>query len=127
LLTKKMGVAKPKAPKKQAAISNRLLTIQVQPGSKQNQILGMRDGTPKIALKAKAIDGEANLALIAFLAEVCDTSKASIKILSGQTSRIKRLSLPSAAFERFMAQGANQGVVSGKVPRTVSSSTQKIP
>jgi uncharacterized protein len=109
---KKPGISNNKMPKKQTVQAIRLLTIQVQPGSKQNQLLSSRDGTPKIALKAKAIDGEANLALIAFLAELCETSKNSIKILSGQTSRIKRLSLPAAAYERLMTQGAPQAPVS---------------
>lgn len=109
---KKPGDMGRQSPKKQTAGAIRLLTIQVQPGSKQNQVLGSRDGTPRIALKAKAIDGEANLALIAFLADLCDTNKSSIKILSGQTSRIKRLSLPTTAFERLMTQGAIQTTVS---------------
>lgn len=46
---------------------------------------------PKIAIKARPIDGEANEALITFLAELGGVPKRSIEILSGQTGRTKRL------------------------------------
>ena len=46
---------------------------------------------PKITIKARPIEGEANEALITFLAELGGVPKRSIEILSGQTSRTKRL------------------------------------
>lgn len=79
------------------------LTVYVQPGAKRTRIAGLHDGIPKIALQARPIDGEANEALIAFLADVGQTSKRSIVLVSGQTSRTKRLSLPEAAYARVMA------------------------
>jgi uncharacterized protein (TIGR00251 family) len=67
------------------------ITLYIQPGAKQSRIVGRHDGMPKIAIKARPIDGEANAALIEFLADLAGVPRASIKLLSGQTSRIKRL------------------------------------
>jgi len=53
----------------------------------------------KIQLKAKAIDGEANAALIAFLAERCGIPKSSVQITAGHKIRIKRVSIPDSAME----------------------------
>ena len=68
-----------------------VITLYIQPGAKQSRVVGLHDGLPKIAIKARPIDGEANEALIGFLAELGGVPKRSIEILSGQTSRIKRL------------------------------------
>ena len=68
-----------------------VITLYIQPGAKQSRVVGLHDGLPKIAIKARPIDGAANEALIAFLAELGGVPKRSIEILSGQTSRTKRL------------------------------------
>ena len=68
-----------------------VITLYIQPGAKQSRVVGLHDGLPKIAIKARPIDGEANEALITFLAELGGVPKRSIEILSGQTSRTKRL------------------------------------
>jgi uncharacterized protein len=74
------------------------LTVYVQPGAKRTRIVGLHDGMPKIALQARPVDGEANEALITLLANVGKTSKRSIVLVSGHTSRIKHLTLPEAAW-----------------------------
>jgi uncharacterized protein YggU (UPF0235/DUF167 family) len=53
------------------------------------------DGKPflRIRLAAPPVDGAANMALIAFLAERLDLRKADISIRSGQTARLKVLHL----------------------------------
>ena len=68
-----------------------IITLYIQPGAKQSRLVGLHDGMPKIAIKARPIDGEANEALITFLAELGGVPRRSIEILSGQTSRTKRL------------------------------------
>jgi len=74
-----------------------ILTLYVQPGAHQSRLVGLHNGMPKIQLKAKAIDGEANAALIAFLADFCNIPKGSIQITAGQKSRVKRISIPDRA------------------------------
>jgi uncharacterized protein len=68
-----------------------IITLYIQPGAKQSRVVGLHDGIPKITIKARPIEGEANEALITFLAELGGVPKRSIEILSGQTSRTKRL------------------------------------
>lgn len=68
-----------------------VITLYIQPGAKQSRVVGLHDGMPKIAIKARPIEGEANEALITFLAELGGVPKRSIEILSGQTGRTKRL------------------------------------
>jgi uncharacterized protein len=73
-----------------------VITLYIQPGAKQSRVVGLHDGMPKIAIKARPIDGEANEALITFLAELGGVPKRSIEILSGQTGRTKRVLMPDA-------------------------------
>jgi hypothetical protein len=47
----------------------------------------------QIRLSAPPVEGAANVALIAFLAETLEMRKADISIRSGQTSRVKILHL----------------------------------
>ena len=51
----------------------------------------MRAGSYLVRLAAPPVDGAANDALIAFLSEVLDVPRRSIAIVSGQTSRDKRV------------------------------------
>ena len=85
-----------------------VITLYIQPGAKQSGVVGLHDGLPKIAIKARPIDGEANEALITFLAELGGVPKRSIEILSGQTSRTKRLEVDQlvvSALEKALSSG----------------------
>lgn len=46
---------------------------------------------PKIQLKAAPVDGKANQALVAFVADLCRLPKSAVRIASGETSRVKRI------------------------------------
>lgn len=66
------------------------LSVRVTPNAKRHQIEGLWNNTHlKIALRAPAVEGKANEALIAYLADLCQVKKACIEILSGQTNRCK--------------------------------------
>ena len=69
------------------------ITLYCQPGAKQTQLAGLHDGKPKIQLKAPPVDGEANKALVAFLAARCGVAKSAIRIEMGAASRIKRVEI----------------------------------
>ena len=70
-----------------------MLEIHVQPGAKRSEVAGMHDGRLKIRLAARAVEGAANAALIAFLAERLAVRKSDVKIQSGEGSRRKRVSV----------------------------------
>lgn len=65
------------------------LEVKVQPRSSRNELLGFQQGVLKVKLTAPPVEGEANQALISFLAEVFGTSKRNVVILRGETSRLK--------------------------------------
>lgn len=63
------------------------LTVYVQPGAKQTRLVGLHDGLPKIALKARPVDGAANAALLSFLADLTGCSPSSLTLAAGAHSR----------------------------------------
>lgn len=69
------------------------LLVLIQPRASRTKVLGEHDGRLKIALAAPPVEGEANAALIAFLADVLDVKKAQVMLLDGQTGRRKRVQL----------------------------------
>ena len=71
-------------------MTNCHLQIRVLPNAKRSGWAGMWNGTHyKIALRAPAIDGKANEALIEFLSKTFHLPKRAFTIVSGQTNRCK--------------------------------------
>ena len=67
------------------------LNVRIHPGARKNAINGIHDSALKISLTTPPVDGRANEALIAFLAEALQIPKSRIALLTGQTSRTKTL------------------------------------
>jgi hypothetical protein len=65
------------------------LSVRVHPGARKNAVTGIHADAVKIALTAPPVDGKANEALIAFLAETLRLPRARIAIVAGITSRAK--------------------------------------
>jgi uncharacterized protein len=69
------------------------LAVRAQPGAKRSAIVGIYgEGTSaqlKIAVSSPPVEGRANEALIAFLAELFSLPKNAIALASGTTSRSK--------------------------------------
>jgi len=63
--------------------------VRVHPGAKRDAVTGVHDGAVKIALSAPPVDGRANEALIAFLAERLGLPRVSL--VAGAASRSKVL------------------------------------
>jgi hypothetical protein len=70
-----------------------ILSVRVHPGARKNAITGIHADALKIALTTPPIDGRANEALIAFLAEALRLPKARIALKSGLASRSKTLEI----------------------------------
>jgi uncharacterized protein (TIGR00251 family) len=69
------------------------LAVRAQPGAKKTAITGVYgEGVAaqlKIAVQAPPVEGRANLALAAFLAETFEVTKSSVELISGELSRSK--------------------------------------
>jgi uncharacterized protein (TIGR00251 family) len=63
--------------------------VRVQPRARKNAITGALGETLKISLTAPPLEGRANEACIAFLAEILNVPRSSITIAAGQSSRNK--------------------------------------
>lgn len=68
-----------------------IIEIKVTPKSRENKIIGFEEGVLKIRLTAAPEKGEANRALIRFLAKALDIPQRDIILLKGETSRQKQL------------------------------------
>jgi uncharacterized protein (TIGR00251 family) len=72
------------------------LAIRVVPNAKKNEILGAHGSAIRVKIAAPALDGKANAALLAFLAEQIGIPKNQVQLLAGEKSRDKVVGGPGA-------------------------------
>ena len=63
--------------------------VKVQPRAKKNAITGEVGDALKVALTAPPLEGRANEACIAFVAELLNVARSSVTIAAGESSRNK--------------------------------------
>ncbi len=68
-----------------------LLILHVQPGAKRTEVAGAHGESLKIRLAAPPVEGRANQALVAWLGERLRIPKRDVTLVSGETSREKRV------------------------------------
>ncbi|MDA1044203.1 MAG: DUF167 domain-containing protein [Verrucomicrobia bacterium] len=73
-----------------------LATVRVIPNASRTQSGGWQDDILRVRLNAPPIEGKANKALLEFLADPLGLRARDFVILSGETSRIKRLAIHGA-------------------------------
>ncbi len=78
-----------------------VLSVHAQPGARRTEVVGRQGEAVKIRVAAPAVEGRANEALIAFVADEFGLRKSAVTVRSGGSSRHKRLRLdgidPTAA------------------------------
>ena len=80
-----------------------VLELLVQPRASRTRVVGEHDGRLKIQLAAPPVDGEANAALVAFLADALSVRKQDVAIVRGETGRRKSVRVPSVTSARVVA------------------------
>ena len=68
-----------------------ILDCHLQPGAERAEFAGQHGERLKIRISAPPVDGKANDALMRFLADAFAVSRQQVSLLSGQSSRQKRL------------------------------------
>ena len=68
-----------------------ILDLYVQPGASRTGFDGRHGDRIKVKLQARAVDGAANDALVAFFADHYGVPKRSVRIAAGLKSRLKRV------------------------------------
>ena len=63
--------------------------VHVTPRARKNEIVGVQGDALKIKLAAPPVEGAANAALCAFLAERLGVRASAVALVAGQTSRHK--------------------------------------
>lgn len=77
-----------------------LVDIHVMPNAARTEIQGLHDGALKVRLHAPPVDGKANDALQAWLAETIGVPKSAVALLRGASSRRKQLKVEAQAAAR---------------------------
>ena len=68
-----------------------ILRVLVQPRASGDEFAGTHAGALKVRLTSPPVDGKANAALIAFLAEAFGVAKRQVTLLKGESGRVKQL------------------------------------
>ncbi len=70
------------------------LAVRVTPRASRDEITEIQsDGTVKVRLTAPPVDGDANKALVKFMAEVLGTTTNKIEIVAGLSGKDKLISI----------------------------------
>jgi uncharacterized protein len=78
-----------------------ILSVYIQPRASKNQICGIQGDELKIRLTSPPVDGAANKLCREFVADLFEISKSSVEIISGETSRHKRLRITGNFLGQF--------------------------
>ena len=70
-----------------------IIQITVKPGAKKKEVLKQPDGSFKVLVTARAIEGRANEAVRETVAEYFNVSKSKVIFLQGIKSKFKRLEI----------------------------------
>ena len=79
------------------------LEIRVIPRSSRSEIVGLQGGGLKIKLRSAPVEGAANDELIKLLSKEFNISRSDIEIITGQTSKHKRIRITGITSARINA------------------------
>jgi len=76
-------------------------SVRVIPRTSRSEIVGEQDGAMKVRLSSPPVDGAANAELIKLLAKKLGIARSAVEIVSGETSRTKRLRIAGVTAEQL--------------------------
>ncbi|TMG81929.1 MAG: YggU family protein [Betaproteobacteria bacterium] len=74
-----------------------VLEIHAQPGAKRSEVAGVHVDAVRIRIAAPAIEGKANAALLAFLAEIFGVPRKNVTLIRGAHGRRKTVRIEDPA------------------------------
>ncbi len=81
-------------------------SVRVQPRSSRTGVEGLHGDALKVRVNAPPVDGAANEAVVAVLAEALGVSRRAVRIVSGESSRSKVVEVDGVGAEAIHALGA---------------------
>ena len=70
-----------------------LLLLHIQPKASKSRVVGLFDGSLKLAIQAPPVDGRANEEVLRFLAELLDVPRRQLSLVSGTRGRKKQVAV----------------------------------
>ncbi len=75
------------------------LEVWVQPRASRDEVAGLQGEALKVRITAPPVDGEANAALVRFLAKRLGVPRGAVTVVRGQTGRRKTLRIEGLSAE----------------------------
>ena len=76
-------------------------TIRVVPRASKSEVVGEIEGSLKVRISAPPVDGAANVEVVKVLAKAFGVAKSNVSIVSGETSKTKRIRVVGATSEQL--------------------------
>ena len=80
------------------------IDVHAVPGSKREGVIGVHGDALKVAVRARPEKGKANAALVALLARVAGAKRSAVEVVSGHSSRRKRVRIEGATAAELRAR-----------------------
>jgi uncharacterized protein (TIGR00251 family) len=77
-----------------------VFNVRVVPRASKSEIAGSHDGALKVRIASPPVDGAANEELIKFLAKSFGVTRSAVEIVSGHSSRLKKMAITGASHEK---------------------------
>lgn len=83
-----------------------VLEVYAKPGAKRSEVAGIHGDAVRVRIAAPALEGKANAALLAFLAEIFGVPRKNVTLIRGTRGRRKtvRIESPSLRPDRTWAE-----------------------
>lgn len=86
------------------------VTVRVVPNASRDEVAGESGGVIRIRLRARAVEGKANRALVEFVAERLGVRGSAVRIVRGEASRTKVVAIEGVEAHEAAAR------LAGKIP-----------
>ncbi len=81
-----------------------ILEVKVVPHSQNNQVVGWEASVLRIKVRGVPEDNQVNTNLIQFLSEFWEIPKSALYIVSGSSSRLKRIGIEESYAEKVRSK-----------------------
>jgi len=79
------------------------LNVRVIPRARRTEVAGVRDNALLVRVAAPPVDGAANEAVIDLIAATCRVPRRAIRLVSGESSRQKRIAIDGVTPDQIHA------------------------